>query len=187
MTLKTIKYFCNKDSLFDTPELNEKLYLHYKGFKKIDSMQHYPNLITIWLSNNCIARIEGLHSLRKLICLYLNNNAISRIENLEGLDHLSILHLAHNRIDKIEGLGCLKSLNWLNLAENFLNSPESIIGLREAHTLTSVDLSKNQLESSDELFEVVSSLPRISCLSMKNTPISRVFKNYRKRLIAGLK
>lgn len=35
MTLKTIKYYCYKESLYETPELNEKLYLHFKGFKSI--------------------------------------------------------------------------------------------------------------------------------------------------------
>ena len=79
MTVKTINYYCSKDSLFETPELNEKLYLHYKGFKKIEALENYPNLVTIWLNNNCITEISGFSTLKNLICLYLNNNVITKI------------------------------------------------------------------------------------------------------------
>lgn len=35
MTVRTVKYYCEKEGLFSTPELNDKLYLQYKGFIKI--------------------------------------------------------------------------------------------------------------------------------------------------------
>ena len=79
MTLKTIKYFCLKENLYDTPDLNEKLYLQYKGFKHIDGLGNYPNLVAVWLNNNSIVKIQGLDALKNLSCLYLQNNSISKI------------------------------------------------------------------------------------------------------------
>jgi len=35
MSLKNVLKYCEKDELYDIPELNNKIYLHYKGFKKI--------------------------------------------------------------------------------------------------------------------------------------------------------
>ena len=116
MTVKTLKYYCDKESLYQTPELNEKLYLQFKGFREILSLEEYPNLATIWLNNNCISEIQGLNSLKNLICLNLNNNIIGEICNLHGLDNLQVLNLAHNRIERISGLSPLKKLTTLNVA-----------------------------------------------------------------------
>jgi hypothetical protein len=38
MSVRTIKYFCLKESLQERPDLNEKLYLNHKGFKAISSL-----------------------------------------------------------------------------------------------------------------------------------------------------
>lgn len=62
MTFKTVKHYCEKDSLYASPELNDKLYLHYKGFLKIipETLALYQNVVALWLGNNCITRIAGL-------------------------------------------------------------------------------------------------------------------------------
>ena len=46
MTNKYFKtLFRNNFGLYyNTFELNEKLYLHYKGFKRIENLQHFPDL-----------------------------------------------------------------------------------------------------------------------------------------------
>lgn len=84
MTLRTLKYYCEKEGLFSTPEHNDKLYLQYKGFTKIipETISKYHNIVALWLNNNSISRIEGLHPLINLTSLALNNNFISKMEGL---------------------------------------------------------------------------------------------------------
>jgi Leucine-rich repeat (LRR) protein len=103
MTLRTVKYYCEKEGLFTTPELNDKLYLQYKGFIRIvpETLAHYNNLVALWLNNNGISKIEGLSNLIHLTSLALNNNSISRIEGLDNLYNLSILNLSHNKIELV--------------------------------------------------------------------------------------
>lgn len=83
MTFRTINYYCSDDEDYnEIPEGNAKLYLNHKGFKKIESMEIFPNLVAVWFNNNGIPEISGLNSLSKLEYLYLNNNFISKISNL---------------------------------------------------------------------------------------------------------
>jgi dynein assembly factor 1 len=84
MTLRTLKYYCQKEGLFSTPEHNDKLYLQYKGFLQIvpETLSLYHNLVALWLDHNCISQITGLNQLINLTSLALNNNFISKIEGL---------------------------------------------------------------------------------------------------------
>lgn len=54
ITPYTIKELCKKHHLFQTIELNEKIYLHYQGFKKIESLEGLSDLKSLWLQGNCI-------------------------------------------------------------------------------------------------------------------------------------
>jgi len=112
MTIRTIKHYAEKEGLFSTPELNEKLYLHFKGFLKIvpEAISQYYNLTTLYLNNNGISKIEGLSLLINLTSLSLNNNCISKIDGLENLHNLLILNLSHNKIEQVENVLQLRKL-----------------------------------------------------------------------------
>lgn len=60
MTLENIIAICEQDDLYEFPELNNKLYLHFKGFKKIQNLNAFVNVKTLWLENNVITKIENL-------------------------------------------------------------------------------------------------------------------------------
>ena len=62
MNKKNLRLICEKDELYDNPDLNEKLYLHYKGFDKIENLDEYINLRALWLNNNGLTKIEGLEA-----------------------------------------------------------------------------------------------------------------------------
>lgn len=84
MNERNLKIICERDDLYSFPELNEKLYLHYKGdyiiyvtgFECIQNLEPYFNLCALWLNNNGIIKIEGLSSLANLTSLFLNHNLI---------------------------------------------------------------------------------------------------------------
>jgi hypothetical protein len=67
---KTILSLCKKHDLYQTPSLNEKLYLHYGGFRKIENLEEYVNIRALWLQGNCIERIENIGHMTELRCLF---------------------------------------------------------------------------------------------------------------------
>ena len=80
MNQRYIKRLCEEQGLYLTPSVNDKLYLHFKGFSKIQNLEEYINLCTLYLENNLIRAIEGLDNLKSLRFLYLHNNMIKKIE-----------------------------------------------------------------------------------------------------------
>ncbi|KAL8433639.1 hypothetical protein Efla_005278 [Eimeria flavescens] len=108
--------------LYAQPLLNEKLYLHGRGFEKIEHLDEYTEVRAIWLQGNGIRRIENLQPLVKLRCLFLQQNCLTRIENLASCPDLMILDLSENNIRRIEGLEGLRKLCSFKIARNKLRA-----------------------------------------------------------------
>lgn len=89
--------------------MNEKLYLHYKGFVGIECMHLFPLATTLYFEGNLATEIKGLDSSSKLVTLFLQENMIRKIEGLNALVNLKTLNLADNLIEVVEGLSsCTK-------------------------------------------------------------------------------
>ena len=76
ITDRYLKELCEENGQYTTPALNDALYLHYKGFRRIEGLDSYKNIKALWLECNGIAKIEGLENLTKLRMVYLQQNVL---------------------------------------------------------------------------------------------------------------
>ncbi|RHY28893.1 hypothetical protein DYB32_005620 [Aphanomyces invadans] len=148
MDRETLVQLCVDNDGYETPELNDNLFAHFKGFQKIEGLEPFYNLKALWLESNGLSVIENLDCLVHLRCLYMNKNRIERIENL------------HNAIRTIEGLGALTQLTSFNISKNELEHVEDIEALKNYKSITNLDLSHNKLADPSILhvFEAMANL-----------------------------
>ena len=104
MTKEALKALCKEKKQYATPCCNDKLYAHYKGFRRIMNLEEYTALRVCWFEGNGLQKIEGLEHQKELRTLYLQENLIEKIENVMHLSDLDSLNLSQNCIRVVEGL-----------------------------------------------------------------------------------
>ena len=107
---------------YSTKELNDRLYLHYKGFHCIENLQPFTGLRVLYIEGNCISKIEGLEQCTDLRCLFIQENGLKEISGLETLVHLDTLNASDNCLTRISGVNMLKKLGSLIVARNQIGS-----------------------------------------------------------------
>jgi hypothetical protein len=93
MTLPYLQELAKEQKGYSTPELNDHLYLHYKGFSKLSpSIGAYFGLKTLWLEGNALSQLEYLGTLASwmdspgclstLTCFFVHYRALNFIKML---------------------------------------------------------------------------------------------------------
>jgi len=182
MTEETITEICEDTECFKTPSLNHQLLLHRRGFRKIENLDAFINVKTLFLEGNSISKIENLHPLEHLRALYLQGNCIGRelkLENLAQVSLLRVLNLESNGIKTLEGFPRMGSLETLILRNNEI---ECIIPILRSMRLITIDLSCNRI-SDAAVLDHLGQLEDLKVLYMKSNPIIETMSFYRKRAL----
>ena len=186
MTASLLRKYCKDNGLYSTPSINDKLYLHYKGFRCIQNLEEYTGLRCIWLEGNGLSRIEGLEKQTNLRTLFLQENIIEKIENLEAQVDLDALNLSKNYITKIENLSHMQKLTSLNLSHNLLSSASDIKELAGLESIQTIDLQHNKITDVD-ILDIFGTLKDLRVLYLMGNPVVKSIKHYRKTIISRCK
>lgn len=159
----------DKRLYYRTPELNEKLYLHYKGFHKIKNLEQFTDLKCLYFEGNGCKSMLGMEKNVLMRCLFIQENVITDIEGLDNMSDLRQLDVSNNIISHVQGLEKLITLDNLNLKANRLGQKKDscidcIKGLLDCPSITSLDISQNYLKDPAIVDEVLVKMPNLKVL-----------------------
>ena len=197
LTNAYLKRLCKSDwqKYYRTPHLNEKLYLHYKGFRKMKNLGQFTQLKCLYFEGNGCTSLTGLEENHQLRSLYIQENCIDKIEGLENMKELRVMNISDNMLKKIDGLeGCvimdtlhMKANRLGQLKEEDGGDIECLKGLLACPTLSCVDIQANYLHDPAIVDEILCKLPNLKVLYTQGNSFCKKIPSYRKVVINKIK
>ena len=185
MTKAVLKQCCVDNEGYESPELNDNLYLHFKGFRKIENLEEYTELKGLWLEANGLRCIENINHLSKLRCIFLSRNLIETIPPtaFRGVSSLVMLDLSENRLTKLEHLAdSCPNLETLNVNKNALPDAESIKELALLPNLKNLQIERNELKGED-IIQALAAPPQLCGINAAGNPCVREIPQWRKKCL----
>lgn len=171
---------------YRSEDLNDKLFIHYKGWKELCNLEGWTGLKALYGECNAFDRISGLDNCRQLRSLFLQENCIKKISGLENCTMLWNLNLNSNFIERIEGLSQCKNLNTLTIQKNRIGHGglDDLLHLVDT-PINTLDLQDNKIWDCDVVPEVLMQMRDLRVLYLKGNPCSKKIPNYRKGITAN--
>lgn len=184
MTADALQQITKEMKQYNTPSLNDKLYLHFKGWKCIEPcIGAYTGVKALWLEGNGLGEIQNLDALVELRCLYVQQNCLRSLEGLHNNQQLDAINACQNALTKIDHISHLSKLHTLQVANNHLGDASSVEHLTSCPSISVLDLQNNKLED-PVVLDILASMPDLRVLQMQGNPVTRKIKHYRKTVIA---
>lgn len=186
MDKAALRKLCKETGLYTTPALNDKLYLHYKGFNRVENLEEFTGLKALWLEGNGLGKIEGLEQQVLLRSLYLQENIIEKIEGLDAQKDLDSVNLSKNFISKIENLSHMTQLTSLNLGHNKITTLQGVEHVLAIPSLQTLDLQHNKIDD-EGVVDIFAQMPDLRVLYLMGNPCVKSIKHYRRTIVSRCK
>eukprot|EP00339_Tiarina_fusa_P019828 CAMPEP_0117003960 /NCGR_PEP_ID=MMETSP0472-20121206/5105_1 /TAXON_ID=693140 ORGANISM="Tiarina fusus, Strain LIS" /NCGR_SAMPLE_ID=MMETSP0472 /ASSEMBLY_ACC=CAM_ASM_000603 /LENGTH=179 /DNA_ID=CAMNT_0004704781 /DNA_START=23 /DNA_END=559 /DNA_ORIENTATION=- len=118
--------------------------MSYNVVRDLAPVSVCENLTELYIANNKLKEITGLHTLKQLKKIDLGANRIRVMEGLEQLTNLEELWLGKNKIEEIQGLETLTKLRRLDVQSNRLTKIENLTA--QVETLEELYLAHNGID-----------------------------------------
>lgn len=190
MTKKYLVELCQRHDGYRTPSVNDKLYLHQQGFRRMNPevLKEFTGIKMLWLQANGLEKLEGMESMSILRNVAAHENCIEKIEGFEQNAELDSINLNRNFIKKVEGFERNQNLTSINLGNNAVGpDKESYEAVAQnLPKLQTLDLQANKIADGNDLLEVLQRIPDLRVFYGMGNPFVKSFRHYRKRFVAGL-
>lgn len=188
MSVDVVRRMCMEKDLYRTPDLNDKLYLHFMGFERIANIEEYVNVKSIFLEGNALVSLRGLAPhCSQLRCIFAQQNCLLALDDLEGLDDLDTLNVSNNAIKSLTGIEVLPRLTTLQITHNKLRTSADLLALLACPSLTVVDLSHNMIDDDEVGAKVLFKMPKLACLYLQGNPVVGTMRHYRKTMVVNVR
>jgi hypothetical protein len=173
--------------MFETPELNDSLYLHSLSISEIPTLIEFQHVLFLSLDQNQLTDLDWLPQFKNLRFLYLDNNLLEAL-HLSGdsvPDSLEQLHVANNAIcsvEIVEDCAC-RNLKLVKLRQNkLIHFPR---GVEYLLNLEILDISENYIEEPVQVIsDFLKSLPTTLCqLYLSPNPFIANVRRYRQFIL----